>query len=179
MAAALSVRTTDYIKAKLEEMRQKIEKRAYELSEIRGDSYGNPMDDWLSAEAEFVWAPGVKVDEGDKEVVVTMDLPGLKSKDVVVEVSPRDLLVEARTSSQSTQTQSEITTEEFQSARLFRQVGLAREIDPESAKSQLRGGVLRITAAVAGQASAGAKQQEPEPAKKKVTNIGRRRLAVA
>jgi HSP20 family molecular chaperone IbpA len=97
MVPTLPIKRTQSIVDGLERMRERIVTRAYEIFEGRGAECGHDLDDWLSAERELVWEPPVELEESDDELTVKLSAPGIDPKDIEVELTPEDLLVEAET----------------------------------------------------------------------------------
>jgi HSP20 family molecular chaperone IbpA len=150
MAATLPIKKSDSIFEEVEKMRNHIMKRAYELFEGRGFEFGRDLDDWLAAEREFVWAPPIEVEEGDNEITVKLSAPGVEAKDLDVELTAEDLLVEAERHEEHEKKKGKARTREMRTAKLFRSVHLPKRIDPDSAKAEFKDGMLKLTAKVVG-----------------------------
>ena len=154
MAEMLPVKKADSIVDELEKMYERVMRRAYELFELSGCTNGHDLDDWLMAERELVWAPPIELEEGDQEVTVKMSAPGVDPKDIAVEVTSDDLLVEAETRHEQRKGKGKARSSEITSAKLFRAVHFPRRIDPESARAELKNGTLKLTARIAEESSA-------------------------
>jgi hypothetical protein len=70
----------DSIVDQLEELNQRIARRAYDLF-LGRDGWGDAFGDWLSAERELVWKPAVELREKDGTFTVAAALPGVEAKD--------------------------------------------------------------------------------------------------
>ena len=154
MADMLPIKRVDSIVDELEGMHARIMRRAYEIFESSGRTNGHDLDDWLTAERELIWAPPIELEEGDHELTVKMSAPGFDSKEIAVEVTPEDLLVEAETHHERQKGKGRKQASELTAAKLFRAVRFPRPIDPASAKAEFKNGMLKLTAHVDEQARA-------------------------
>jgi HSP20 family molecular chaperone IbpA len=66
---------------------EKIRAKAYQLSQVRGPGRGDPVADWLEAEAELLEPVDLEVKEQKKNTVVEVKLKGFESDDIEVEVA--------------------------------------------------------------------------------------------
>jgi HSP20 family protein len=148
MKKALPVKKTDSIMNEIEEMRDRITKRAYEIFERDGRPTGRDFDHWLEAEAELLWAPTIDVEEGADVITTTVSVPDIEADDLDVELEPQDLLIKAETEEKSKK-DKKTGRKETKAARLFGSVHFSKPVDPKSAKANLKDGVLTLTAKVA------------------------------
>lgn len=156
MRKVLPIKKKPSIFDEIEKMNERISKRAHEIFEGRGCEPGRDLQNWLEAERELVWAPPIEVEEGDREVKVTLSAPGVEVEDLKVEVEPKGILVEAETENE--EKDGESGRRALKTAKLFRSVQFGKSIDPGSAKAELKDGVLTLTAKVAeAKKAAGAK----------------------
>jgi HSP20 family molecular chaperone IbpA len=79
----------------LQDMHDRIARRAYDIFTNNGRTVGRELDDWLEAENELVWEPSIELSETDKEFVLDMAIPGVDAKDIDMEVTPDYLVVKA------------------------------------------------------------------------------------
>ena len=140
MKKALPVKKTDSIMNEIEEMRDRITKRAYEIFERDGRPTGRDFDHWLEAEAELLWAPTIDVEEGADVITTTVSVPDIEAD---------DLDVESFTAKPVYKKDKKTGRKETKSVRLFGSVHFSKPVDPKSAKANLKDGVLTLTAKVA------------------------------
>src|SRR5689334_23353803 len=86
----------DSIVEQLEQLHQRIARRAYDLFHGR-DGWGDAVGDWLSAEAELASKPAVELREQDGIFTVAAALPGVDAKDISVDITPQDVVITAAT----------------------------------------------------------------------------------
>jgi hypothetical protein len=119
----------------LEEVRDRVARRAYENFVDRGAVHGHDLNDWLDAERELVirLAPEVRVERED--VFVEMMLPEIDLSNLAVHVAPRQLVIS-----------SDVDEEGFQ---LCQVIDLPIKLSLDGVDAEQFHNVLRITAAVA------------------------------
>ena len=78
----------DSIVEQLEQLHQRIARRAYDLFQSR-DGWGDAIGDWFSAERELVWRPAVELREQDGTFTLSAALPGIDARDITVDISFR------------------------------------------------------------------------------------------
>jgi len=150
----IELRRADTVFDELDELQKAISRRAYDLFRHRGTLWGGPLTDWLTAEHELVWKPSVELRQKDNQFEVLVALPGVEAKDLDVEVTPEDVLIKAETTHEHTAEKGTVHVCEFESGKLFRSIHFPEKIDPESAKTEYRNGMLHLTAAIAKAAAA-------------------------
>lgn len=144
---------------KLEKMVDRIRKRAYENFERRG-SGGQPVDDWLQAERDLVFAPESELVEKDGVYEIRIAAPGFKAAETSVTALPDAVIVSAESSHKHEETKENVHFCEFGSKTLYRKLELPKSINVEKVTATLDDGMLRITAqksttaAVTGKAAA-------------------------
>ena len=83
----------DSIAPLLENVRQRIVRRAYENFIERGAVYGHDLDNWLDAEREFIIKPFAETHTEGKDVFVRVILPKLDFANVAVHIAPRQFVI--------------------------------------------------------------------------------------
>lgn len=146
----------------LRRMEDRIMRGAYDLFEKNGKTHGHDLQDWLDAERELVWKPAIELREEDRELIVTVAVPGIHPGDLDIQVTAAHLLIKASNRHQHNPAEGEVHTCEFQHGNLFRSVGFPKTIDPAKAKVQLTNGLLILRAPIADKAPTG-------PAKRRVS----------
>jgi len=121
-----------------------VARRAHERFEGRDHDSGGPLDDWLGAEAELIWKPAVEVAESDSEFVIEAAIAGVDPEELEVQVSPRDVLIQAASEHTHPPAKGTVLLCEFRPGRLFRVVHLPRVANPEKAHAKYRNGLLKV-----------------------------------
>jgi HSP20 family molecular chaperone IbpA len=152
MAATLPVKKKESIFNELNEMHDRIMKRAFEIFDGNGHAFGKDLEDWLRAENELVWKPAIEIEEKDKEILLRIATPGVDPKDISIEVTDEDILVRAETRHERKEEKGKVHVCEFTSGSMFRSVRLPKRIDPDKVKAEFKNGILSLTAEIAKEA---------------------------
>jgi HSP20 family protein len=141
-------RPTNAVSPELDDLQQRIRKRAYELFRERGEADG-ALGNWLRAERELVWRPAIALREKDGRFEILAAVPGVDAGDLDVQVSPEAILIVGNVAHQHTPNKGTIHQCEFEGGRLFRAIHLPAKIDPGKVKTEYRNGMLLLTAPIA------------------------------
>ena len=152
MPRGITVRRVETISAEVDAVDNRIRQRAWELSRANGGSL-DPSLDWLRAERDICWRPAVELRRRGDDFVVVAAVAGVEPDEIQVAVTPEDLLVQANVD-HTHDGDGDVHLCEFHRGPLFRTVHFPQPIEPDQMKVDLRNGLLRITAPVAGSAKA-------------------------
>lgn len=147
--ADIQLRTADSIFDELQQLDREINERAYALFRDRDGLFGDPLADWLNAERSLVWKPAIELRQKDSQFEILAALPGVEAKDIDVEVTPQDVLIQAKVNHEHAADQGEVQVCEFSHGKAFRSLHLPVPIDAKSVKAEYRDGLLRLTARIA------------------------------
>ena len=154
MATTLPVKKTESIFDELDNMRDRIMKRAFEIFNENGHVLGRDLGDWFQAERELVWKPAIELEEKDNEIRLRMATPGVDPKDIDIEVTPEYVLVKAENHREHKEDKGQVHICELTSGNMFRSVHLPKKIDPDKVKAEFKNGMLSLTAEIAKEAQA-------------------------
>jgi HSP20 family molecular chaperone IbpA len=141
----------DSIVDQLEQLHQRIARRAYDLFRGR-DGWGDAFGDWLSAEKELVWKPAVELREKDGTFTIAAALPGVDAKDITVDITPQDVVIQAATEHKHTEDKGQVHRCEFTAGDVFRSLTFPKAVDTANAKAEYQNGMLHITVPIAPEA---------------------------
>ena|SRR5688572_1732014 len=130
-------------------VRNRIQERAYQLAEADGMKEGQEHENWLAAEREITWQSLLELTERSNEFVLQLAVPGVDPQDLDIRVSPDDLLITAAKYHRHNQENGTVHVCEFSSGTLFRIVHFPRQINVDRVQTEVRNGVLQLTAEVA------------------------------
>jgi HSP20 family protein len=162
MPESVAIQKTSSVFDQLNQIQDRIMRRAYEIFEHNGGFFGRDLDNWLQAEQELLWKPALELRETDGEFQLEAALSGVDPKDIDIEVTPEDIVLKAEVQHQHKQEKGTVHICEFQSGNLFRSIHLPRKINPDKVKAEFKNGMLRLTAEIAEEARA--KKIKPEAA---------------
>lgn len=100
-----------------------------------------PVERW----AEGAFLPKVNVSEGDKEVKVTAELPGLAERDVDVSVSRGRLTLKGEKKTEKEDQGKNFHYLERSSGSFYREIPLPDNTDTDKAQAVFKNGVLTVT----------------------------------
>lgn len=162
MAEPVAIRKPSSIFDEVNDMNDRIMRRAYEIFEGNGSLLGRDLDNWLQAEQEFLWRPALELSETDGEFLLEAALSGVDAKDIDIEVTPDDIVLKADVQHGHEEKKGTVHYCEFEAGKMFRSIRLPKKINPDKVKAEFRNGLLRLTAEIAEEARA--KKIKPEAA---------------
>ena len=149
----VSVRKVDPTEAKsalvlkdIETVFNQIRQRAFELFEQRGRAIGKELEDWLSAESQFVFAPPFELVEGKKSFEIHVAVPGFTGEQLQVSVLPDSIIVSGKAESKKERKKGKTHYSGLSHKDLLRRLHLPRQIDHDQVHASLEHGLLRIVA---------------------------------
>jgi len=148
----VTVQKTDSLWNQIQDMESRVMRRAYDIFHTNGSLFGRDLDDWLTAEREFIWKPAIEVAEKDNHFEIKVAVAGVDPKDLKVEITDEELLVRSETKSEKKDEERDkgrVHVSEFQSGSLFRSVHLPKKIDPNKVKADFKNGLLTVNAPIA------------------------------
>src|SRR6266571_7904607 len=89
----LRIRKTESISDEIEELNDRIMRRAYELFLSNGSIAGQDLENWSAAERELVWRPEIELHESGGHLLVNLAVPGVDPKHLEIKVTAEDMLV--------------------------------------------------------------------------------------
>jgi HSP20 family molecular chaperone IbpA len=147
-ATPLPVQHSDSIPDEIEEMRDRIRSRAYEIYQSKAEGCGHELDNWLEAERELIRKPPVELIEGDSALKVLMAVADVDSEEIGIAVSPEYLLVKTGKPNGQGETNGKAQESRFEAGGIFQLVSFSKPVDPKKAKAEFKDGVLHFTAVV-------------------------------
>ena len=91
--SSLAVGGVEEISSRMSEAFDAVARRAFEIFDNRGRTFGRDLDDWLQAESEVLHPVHLEVDETEGALTVRAEVPGFESNDLTINVEPRRLTV--------------------------------------------------------------------------------------
>src|SRR5712691_5915153 len=113
---------------RVQEIKELIARRAYELSEARGFTHGQELEDSLRAQSEILRGSPVDIRDTETELTICAEVPGFRERDLEVRIEPRRLFISAKR----------------QDNQIFFVLDLPAPIDPDKVNATLSDGVLEV-----------------------------------
>src|ERR1044072_3573761 len=130
---------------RMEEIREEIARRAYELFDGRGREDGHDQEDWMRAESELLLPVSIEMVETNDKLQVSTEVTGFSEKDISISVEPRRLFISGRKEQSVNPDGASEEQIEQRSMMFFRALDLPVKIDAENAKASFKNGVLKIS----------------------------------
>jgi HSP20 family molecular chaperone IbpA len=92
----------------------------------------------------LVFTPAVDIFETEKEITLLADMPGVKAKDLTIDLRDNTLTLSADIASIDASDEENILRE-YETGRYYRQFTLGEMINQENIDAKLNDGVLRLT----------------------------------
>jgi HSP20 family protein len=151
--ANVAMTQRDSIGDQLEQLHERIARRAYDLFRGR-DGWGDAFGDWFSAEQELVSKPAVELREKDGTFTIAAAIPGVEAKDITVAITPQDVVIQAASEHRHTEDKGQVHRCEFTAGQVFRSLSFPKTVDATKAKAEYQNGMLNITVPIAPEARA-------------------------
>jgi HSP20 family molecular chaperone IbpA len=131
------------IEGELENVRQEIGRRAFELYRSRITPENGPEENWRHAEREVIWEPPVEVRQTENGFEVVAALPGVD--EVTIQVAPEALVIKSEGTHPACAGEGVVRLCDFSKGRLFRWIRFGERIDARSTTAECRNGLLRLS----------------------------------
>lgn len=129
----------------MNELYNKIACRAFSIFENNGHEHGHDLENWLTAESEFLTPVPVELTETDTELSVRAEVPGFTEKELEIVLEPSRIYITGKSEKKTEAKKKKTVYSEISQNEIFRSFGLPAEIDADKAKAVLNNGVLEIT----------------------------------
>lgn len=126
----------------MEERFNKIARRAYELFENDGHSFGRDIENWFRAESELFHPVHIEVNENENNFLVKAEVPGFTEKDLNITLEGRKLTISGKRETSKEEKTGKRVFSEHCADEILKVVELPAEIDADKVKATLRDGML-------------------------------------
>ncbi len=126
----------------LQDIHDKISRRAYDVYEHRDATHGSSVDDWLRAEREVCWVLQEELQETDRAVHVRVGVSGVGDETIQVTLVPEMIILRG-----VSENGSDADSYARRPKVLFRRIVLPSQIHTESAVVRLDADQLIVSAA--------------------------------
>ncbi len=103
---------------------------------------------------DFPWRPELEMTERDHQLMIKVDLPGLKKEEVSVNLTDEGLVIEGERTRETESKKDEWFTTERTYGRFYRLVPMPEGVNNTEVKAVFKNGVLEITVPVPAAAAA-------------------------
>ena len=130
----------DHLKNRINALRERIARRAFEIFQRHGSTNGSDLDDWLQAEAELCQSVRVEVTELDDALIVHAAVAACSADDLEVCVEPLRLIITGKRAASG---------EEASSDQILVVFSLRTAVDPTRVAATLQNDILELVMAKA------------------------------
>ncbi len=102
------------------------------------------LDPWLESDSDTQWTPRADILEGEKDYMIVMDLPGVSSDELELNLDKQTLWVTTKTENDVPEGYKTLRRERPSRATFSRSFKLGTSIDEDKVQAKLDKGVLRI-----------------------------------
>ena len=130
---------------RMDDIFDRINKRAFEIFEGNGRVFGHEIDNWLKAEREFLHPVHIQLTESGESLDVQAELPGFDEKDLEINVEPRRVTISGKRETSKKEKKGKTVYSETGCDQILRVVDLPEEVETDKVTATLKNGVLALT----------------------------------
>jgi HSP20 family protein len=123
---------------------EQISRRAYEIFEQRGKTFGHDLEDWFEAESQILPPFQLRIKETNDALTVEAETPEFSAKELEVSLEPWRLTISGKKEAKEEQKKGETIYQEQRTNELLRVIDLPAEIDSAKATATLKNRLLEI-----------------------------------
>jgi HSP20 family molecular chaperone IbpA len=139
------IRLSNQLSEAFNEFQEKVRERAYQLSLLRDADHGNPVSDWLEAQAELSESAHLEVKDQKKNTVVEIMLKDFAPQEIEIEVAGNVLQIFGSHSETTVQKNTERGGSTSKTRSFFQVVPLNAPVDIDHSHAKLfKNGKLKV-----------------------------------
>jgi len=121
-----------------------ISRRAYEIFEGKGHTFGRDLEDWFQAERELLHPVHIHVSESGNALEVKAEVPGFSEKELEIHVEPRRLVISGKRETKKEEKKGKTVYSETCANEIMRVIELPADVEAEKVTAILKNGVLDL-----------------------------------
>ena len=137
------VKATDLFD-RMQKLQNSVARRAFEIFESKGSTFGHDLEDWFQAESELLHPVHVDLAESDDGLTVRAEIPGFQAEQLEVNVEARRLTIAGKREAEEERKDEKTIYKEHCSDRILRVIELPAEVVAGKAAATFRDGVLEL-----------------------------------
>jgi len=130
--------------ASMQRLHDSVARRASEIFESQGRTFGHDLENWLQAESELLHPVHVDVAESDEGLTVRAEIPGFKAEQLEVSMEPRRVTIAGKRESHAERKDEKTIYKEHCSDQILRVIELPAEVIAGKAVATLTDGLLEL-----------------------------------
>lgn len=129
---------------RMHELYDQISRRAFEIFEDDGRTFGRDLDHWFKAESELLHPIHLDLTESRDAFAVRAEVPGFSPKELEISVEPRRLTITGKRETRGERKDEKSVYSERCADQLLRVLDLPAEVDTAKVNARLKDGVLEL-----------------------------------
>ena len=129
----------------IEGMWNALSRRAYEIFEENGRTFGRDLEHWFQAERELLHPVHVNIAESDDSLHIQAEVPGFSEKELEISVEPCRLTITGKRETSKEEKKGKTVYAERCADQILRIVDLPVEVETDKVAAMLKNGVLELT----------------------------------
>jgi HSP20 family protein len=130
---------------RVQQLHDLIERRAFEIFDGNGRTFGHELEDWFNAESELLHPVHIEVAEADGNLTVRAEVPGFTAKELEVSVEPLRITISGKRDTKKGRKDERTAYTERCSNQVLRVIDLPEAVNSDKPSASLRDGVLELT----------------------------------
>lgn len=136
---------TESLLDNVDEIFGSIARRAFNIFESNGRTFGYDLDHWFRAESELLHPVHLTLTESPDTLEVKAEVPGFSEKELEISVEPRRLTIAGKRESDKEEKKGKTVYSTSCSDQLLRIVDLPTGIETNKVTATLKNGILQLT----------------------------------
>jgi HSP20 family protein len=129
----------------MEETFNTLARRAYQIFDGNGRTFGRDLDHWFQAERELLHPVALNIEETAEAFQVKAEVPGFSEKELEIGLEPQRLTITGKRECSTEEKKGKTVCTESSSDRILRVVKLPVEVEADKATATLKNGLLELT----------------------------------
>jgi HSP20 family molecular chaperone IbpA len=126
------------------QMFDSVARRAFEIFESNGRSFGHDVENWLQAERELFHPAHLEVSESAAGFTVRTEVPGFNAKELDLTIDGRRLTISGKRETHEERKEQKTICSDHCSDQVLRVVDLPVDVNVDGTKATLKDGVLEL-----------------------------------
>jgi HSP20 family protein len=129
---------------RVQKLHDLIARRAFEIFDGNGKTFGHDLEDWFKAESELLHPVHIDVSESEGNLTVKAEVPGFTAKELEVALEPRRVTITGKRETKDERKDTKTIYTEVRSDQVLRVIDLPAGVDVDKAGATLKDGILEL-----------------------------------
>jgi HSP20 family protein len=128
----------------IKRMFESIARRAFEIFNSNGHSFGDELANWFQAERELCHPAHLDISESDHSFTVHAEVPGFAPQELEVNIEGRQITISGKRERREERKNKKTIYSETCSDQILRVAELPADVSAEGVKATLKNGILEL-----------------------------------